>query len=1058
MKIAQYNDMMSYLTRPEFSGGSGKKPTTIEELKKSGKITTLDKVERPEKAKLLEAIRNFEIRHGFRKKNDAGGLQIVEPSKSMQVDTTTKGLPDPLEEFKKQADMFLQASFASTNKDYFNSLIEQEYNKALEAGVQPQEALSFLKERSQMYRTLAEEGRRQGEPAILGPSYGRDNKAIGGGVVEGEDLGTREGFNNISKSEASFKVYEDKFGKKLLDEMAQEKYGKNFRDLDKNNQLKFFKSQLNKYEDFIKENKRYPNPTEAYNIGLTQGGKKSSILTDEVKTKIKNIYTSGEGGSTYISKKLAEEGINIDDSTIRRFITAEEEAGNIVRPTKFKTQEPDPDLPKDRYNKIRKVTERDLKGFTVGRSGTEVLAPEGSKYKITFNIPRSTETTKIPPEYQGTQYYKTKDQANKAIAGYKKFSKDLIRQAKANKGLREIILEEISDTDVEREIVTMKEGTDLATAHRLSYKQVKKLGELYNILNLGVEAPGINSGAIRKFENKLDNLYKEQNNLIRTAKRSTNKGLEIPKNIQKRIDNVNKEISTVVDLTNQRVQGILVDAKTLKPYTYGINYIKTYGMGFLENKPVKDITNEDLKVIEDNLKFQIAREKKLAKGTESFLRDRQDLLKYTKELSEPNWINKIPARLKPIALGTGLLIAGTTASRAGETNQEDKSLIEEYPLLTGAAAAATPLATKTGRKIYGALAKPLLKAFGSVPAATYFAGKELSKEDPNYAIAGADLLLPELGKRVAGSGTGIMSNIGRFLTNPIGRLARGFTPLGIGLQGVELVNQAMKEQKRINEMRENDPEAYQQFIAEQEDMMRESAAYGGRMGFADGPEDPSKRKFMKIMGGLASLPIIGRFFDVAKEAAPVLDAVKTEVAKGKPEWFDLLVNKVIRIGENVTERFATKEREIVHKADIGENETVYVYQELDTGTVRVEYENPDNMGGDSVNLVYKKELPDEGNPNPSPEFYATELEPRGIRTGPDDYDVEFDGENIAENVDELMSDTGRLEYFATGKTDMKKIEKSNEKRKKVKAMNESTLEQAEYLESKYGPGDDYYDD
>ena len=32
---------------------------------------------------------------------------------------------------------------------------------------------------------------------------------------------------------------------------------------------------------------------------------------------------------------------------------------------------------------------------------------------------------------------------------------------------------------------------------------------------------------------------------------------------------------------------------------------------------------------------------------------------------------------------------------------------------------------------------------------------------------------------------------------------------------------------------------------------------------------------MKIMGGLASLPIIGRFFDVAK-AAPVIDAVKTE--------------------------------------------------------------------------------------------------------------------------------------------------------------------------------------
>lgn len=32
-------------------------------------------------------------------------------------------------------------------------------------------------------------------------------------------------------------------------------------------------------------------------------------------------------------------------------------------------------------------------------------------------------------------------------------------------------------------------------------------------------------------------------------------------------------------------------------------------MGFLDNKPVKDITDEDLKIIEDNMKLQIAREK-----------------------------------------------------------------------------------------------------------------------------------------------------------------------------------------------------------------------------------------------------------------------------------------------------------------------------------------------------------------------------------------------------------------------------------------------------------------
>ena len=58
-----------------------------------------------------------------------------------------------------------------------------------------------------------------------------------------------------------------------------------------------------------------------------------------------------------------------------------------------------------------------------------------------------------------------------------------------------------------------------------------------------------------------------------------------------------------------------------------------------------------------------------------------------------------------------------------------------------------------------------------------------------------------------------------------------------------------------------------------------------------------------------------------------------------------------------------------------------------------------------------------------------------------------------------MSDTSRLEEFATGKTinpDKAKIAK--EKREKVGKMNESTLEQAEYLETKYGPGPEGPDD
>jgi hypothetical protein len=64
--------------------------------------------------------------------------------------------------------------------------------------------------------------------------------------------------------------------------------------------------------------------------------------------------------------------------------------------------------------------------------------------------------------------------------------------------------------------------------------------------------------------------------------------------------------------------------------------------------------------------------------------------------------------------------------------------------------------------------------------------------------------------------------------------------------------------KIYKKLKEEDPEAYEKFrrsrvddeitaqeISTIEDMGREGAMYGGRMGFADGPEDPGKRKTMK---------------------------------------------------------------------------------------------------------------------------------------------------------------------------------------------------------------------
>ena len=90
-------------------------------------------------------------------------------------------------------------------------------------------------------------------------------------------------------------------------------------------------------------------------------------------------------------------------------------------------------------------------------------------------------------------------------------------------------------------------------------------------------------------------------------------------------------------------------------------------------------------------------------------------------------------------------------------------------------------------------------------------------------------------------------------------------------------------------------------------------AKGGiaRIGLKDGM---NRRTFLKLLTGAISLPIIGKFFKPVKGVGKVakVPMIKTGEVPGKPEWFDSLVNKVILEGDDVSKKFATKEREIVH--------------------------------------------------------------------------------------------------------------------------------------------------
>ena len=236
-----------------------------------------------------------------------------------------------------------------------------------------------------------------------------------------------------------------------------------------------------------------------------------------------------------------------------------------------------------------------------------------------------------------------------------------------------------------------------------------------------------------------------------------------------------------------------------------------------------------------------------------------------------------------------------------------------------------------------------------------------------------------------------------------------------------------------------------------------------RTNFSAGGVDKLRRLFLKMLGAGAATTaavksgILG--FGAKKSAAKKVakEIIKTENVAGKPEWFDALVTRVIKEGDDVTKNFATKERQIVHKKKITEDDTVTVTQDLDEGSITVDYDSPENMYGDTVTLKYKKELPDEGNPKPTAEFDTAESGPVGRADGPDDYTIDVD-EVGGSSISDLDSDVSKLKEYATGKKlNMKEVLSSMKRKDKAKKITTDPQAQSDAVVARQGDYVDYDD-
>ena len=293
----------------------------------------------------------------------------------------------------------------------------------------------------------------------------------------------------------------------------------------------------------------------------------------------------------------------------------------------------------EKFQKIREVRDIDRKTrYRVGPQAGQLKydIPKNAKFKIDFKTAGGL-TSDIPESLQGVQYYTTKKQAEKALAKRKKLKlkadvdPDEVRRSANQKKYN--LVKEVSDSNIERTLADFKIGEPLEQAHRLSLQQVKKTGEMYNVMNLGLDFDDpkfvqINNQAVKPYENKLKQLYAEQNKLYKQAVKLKS----IPKKLQKQIEFNNKKISTVVDLAGGRVQGLQLDEITLKPKTYGKNYANVLGFG-LYDKPVKELTDVDRAGIGAVMQGQIENEKKTAGKTAKKLFENQKLLKNIDKLA-----------------------------------------------------------------------------------------------------------------------------------------------------------------------------------------------------------------------------------------------------------------------------------------------------------------------------------------------------------------------------------------------------------------------------------------
>ena len=150
---------------------------------------------------------------------------------------------------------------------------------------------------------------------------------------------------------------------------------------------------------------------------------------------------------------------------------------------------------------------------------------------------------------------------------------------------------------------------------------------------------------------------------------------------------------------------------------------------------------------------------------------------------------------------------------------------------------------------------------------------------------------------IGGTQTGMFDNIfNRIQKENLGKDPKIISKKDEGIMKVKPGNINYNKMSEFLGVKLRGDETFDELLEIEKNLNKPKKAEGGRIGYKDGPDQPGRRKFMKIIGGLATIPLVGKYFKQADKVAPAAEKA-AEVITQAPSYFFDMITKIKMFGK-----------------------------------------------------------------------------------------------------------------------------------------------------------------